>query len=426
MIELKNDGLEFSFPEIKEELRVLVKKYAESVLPSILSENRKKVLASFYRNRADFQSLIDDRRGKLKKLLKELRAEDIEKVILERGMDTLPHMFSCDVQLQRTLRLPDDEKTYPLPPGLDAFPLRHVDDFENTVPAHWLLRGGVIMPMYQAEAMWLNFVDRYPCAVKVGAGKVNAISGEEWKSGLGSETQDYMVVPGQPWLDGFSVAKGEIRQFVAMPLGKGYSVEEQITGEARWGGLQLQVYPMKADYYFKTHVKNKIPYSLEPLLPMLLPDLKQLICYGSDMIDFSGERAFSESNVDEMVLAEGGRMQQEIYEDPHGVDCWDQETTSRCFVHLCNALDWRAITGANPPQAPVTAKEYESAGLPWFDYYRDDLAVLEGSKTLAELKSIAGKDKEVFGSTGFDVPLGKVPEVVTCSEKKRPGVVREW
>ena len=45
----------------------------------------------------------------------------------------------------------------PLPPGLGNFPLRHVDDFADMAPAHWLERGGVMLPMYQAEAMWLLF-----------------------------------------------------------------------------------------------------------------------------------------------------------------------------------------------------------------------------------------------------------------------------
>ena len=48
---------------------------------------------------------------------------------------------------------------------------------------------------------------------------------------FGRDPQNYVVVPGQPWLDGYCVEKGIIRQFVAMPLGQGYSVEEQLTGE---------------------------------------------------------------------------------------------------------------------------------------------------------------------------------------------------
>ena len=31
------------------------------------------------------------------------------------------------IHFQRTLRIPDDDTTYPLPPGLGRFPLRHVE-----------------------------------------------------------------------------------------------------------------------------------------------------------------------------------------------------------------------------------------------------------------------------------------------------------
>jgi hypothetical protein len=48
-----------------------------------------------------------------------------------------------------------------------------------------------------------------------------------------------VVVPEQPWLDGYCVEKGIIRQFVAMPLGAGYTAEEQISGKAEHGGLQI-------------------------------------------------------------------------------------------------------------------------------------------------------------------------------------------
>ena len=58
-----------------------------------------------------------------------------------------------DVRLtfQRTLRIPDDGRAYPLPPGLGAFPLRRVDDYASRVPEGWAERGGVFLPMYQRE-----------------------------------------------------------------------------------------------------------------------------------------------------------------------------------------------------------------------------------------------------------------------------------
>jgi hypothetical protein len=36
-----------------------------------------------------------------------------------------------------------------------------------------------------------------------------------------------------------------------MPLGSGYSAEEQITGEAEHGGIQIVVYPMKRKVFDK-------------------------------------------------------------------------------------------------------------------------------------------------------------------------------
>ncbi len=124
-------------------------------------------------------------------------------------------------------------------PGLGRFPIRHVDDFARQVPTEWLKRGGVVLPMYQSEAMWLLFDSdsieercaEYPFAVKIAAGKRCAVSGEAWREGLQRDPQDYLVIPKQPWLDGFVVEKGIIRQFVAMPLGSGYTLKNRSRAE---------------------------------------------------------------------------------------------------------------------------------------------------------------------------------------------------
>lgn len=155
------------------------------------------------------------------------------------------------VRFVRTLRIPDDGKEYPLPPGLGNFPLRRASDFADKVPKSWLESEGesIFLPMYQREAMWLSFGGPHwlPTAVKLSAGKVNAVSGEAWEEDLqpSADTPDYMVCPPQPWLDGFNTGEGVIRQFVAMPMGAGYTVEAQVTGKEEHGGLQFVFYPAK-------------------------------------------------------------------------------------------------------------------------------------------------------------------------------------
>ena len=161
----------------------------------------------------------------------------------------------CGIGLQRTLRIPDDGADYPLPPGFGRFPLRHLDDYAGRLPTDWLKRGGVIMPMHQAEALWISFdaggrgSGDYPFALKIATGKICAVTGDTWVDHLNTGPQDYVVIPEQPWLDGYCVGKGTIRQFVAMPLGDGYTAEEQLTGAADHGGIQIVAYPMKRERY---------------------------------------------------------------------------------------------------------------------------------------------------------------------------------
>ena len=275
----------------------------------------------------------------------------------------------CAVTFQRTLRIPDDGRDYPLPPGLGTFPLRHLDDYASCLPEAWRVRGGVIAPMHQAEAMWISFQSSYPIAIKVATGKICAITGEPWAAHLNRDPQDYVVLPEQPWLDGYCIEKGVIRQFVAMPLGEGWTVEEQLTGDAVHGGVQLVAYPMKSDRYEALRSEwgggdDDVLYSAVPVLECA------------------------------MGLAPGGRMKQEIYDDPYGLDAWDQRNCSRCFVSLLNATQWMAITAERPPTQPPSAQDYAARGLPWFDYYGSDARAVEGSKTLGKLKSVAQQAKE--------------------------------
>ncbi|MGB8021366.1 MAG: hypothetical protein WCF04_09075 [Candidatus Nanopelagicales bacterium] len=329
------------------------------------------------------------------------------------------------VGFQRTLRIPDDGREYPLPAGLGWFPLRHVDDFASTLPAGWLARGGVIAPMHQAEALWISFGSlgwgKYPWAVKVAAGKINAISGEQWSTDLrgpagaadaadarsaegrrlrtrrpgAAVKQDYVVVPEQPWLDGFNVAEGRIRQFVAMPLGGGHTAEEQITGRAEVGGLQLLAYPLKAERYIEPPRWSGVAFETVACAPP----------------------------PGGMGLGLGGLMRQDIEADPHGADAWDLEHPARCFIHLANAEQWGAITGEPMPTRPIRRAEYARAGIPWFDYSAPGPKAagsdaLDGLRTVGEVEADAGR---VLPDDG-PIPIDRIRRI---PDRRMPPVVRE-
>ena len=76
---------------------------------------------------------------------------------LEIRFPELHENAGVKVDFQRTLRVPDDGKNHYLPPGLGKFPLRHIEDFDLGSNNYLKKRGGVIMPMFQADALWLNF-----------------------------------------------------------------------------------------------------------------------------------------------------------------------------------------------------------------------------------------------------------------------------
>jgi hypothetical protein len=126
-----------------------------------------------------------------------------------------------------------------------------------------------------------------------------------------------------------------------------------------------------------------------------------------------------------MGLAPGGRMKQEIYDDPFDFDDWDVEHSSRCFVHLTNSLAWRAITGEAPPTIPPTAKQYANAGLPWFDYYDDSAKPVAGSGVLSKLKSVLGMGKQKRETPLPENESCEPQHTVGLKPKRSPNEVRE-
>ena len=151
---------------------------------------------------------------------------------VEVGPDEIRVGDRFGVAFQRTLRVPADGRDYPLPPGLGRLPVRSSAGL------------GVFVPLHRREALWLAFSGAWwkPNAVQVGVGSVNALTGGAWEERLEDDPQNYLVTPHQPWLDGIATGDGTVRQFVAVPLGEGTTVEEQLEGPDATGGLRLRVF----------------------------------------------------------------------------------------------------------------------------------------------------------------------------------------
>ncbi|KAG2372731.1 hypothetical protein C9374_000397 [Naegleria lovaniensis] len=397
------------------------------------------------------------------------------------------------VTFHRTLRIPDDGKIYPLPPSLGSFPVKRVDDYLDRVPEAWKKQGGVFIPLYQREAMWLefmNFNSEYPHALKIAVGKVNALSGETWDEQIKQRNvQDYVVTPLQPWLDGINAGDGYIKQFVAMPLGGGYTVEGQVTGEEKVGGTQIIAYaphhdkrlkqfpsrtvttlpsdskPKQSGFGFFSKSKKDTaiqppsqppkPYSfaqpcsasscLPPPPPSVLSsscstttssyvipppmvnspmpqcesassnyDMLDVCCatessmpmprsssssssiHNQVKLESKKKRKSENSQAKELGLAAGGKMKQQIIEDPYGYSFWDESTKSRIFIHIVNSEMYKEITGEEVPPTPITAQTYSSYNYPWFDFYNEDVGSVGKSNILSQVKTVKEIDQEKY------------------------------
>lgn len=319
------------------------------------------------------------------------------------------------VRFVRTLRLPETG-THPLPPGLGEFPVARVADHADRVPEEWRARGGVMLPVYLREAMWLSFAGTTePAALQVGVGKVCAVSGRPWSGRLSRSPQNYVVLPRQPWLDGINSGKGTVRQFVAVPLGLGATVEGQVTGEEVWGGVQLQSFPLRedllAEWRRRERERRERARAAGPAggygaaAPMMASA-------PGPVPPAPGAAAPRRSAA--MGLGVGGAMRQEVYRDDRPLTDWSEEPAGRVFVHLVTPPQWRRITGEEPPPSPVDRAAYTRAGLPWYDYYDADAEDLAPAGPLDAVKPVGdwlGDDLDPWQapSAGQVTPLKDAP-----------------
>lgn len=367
------------------------------------------------------------------------------------------------VLLHRTIKVPENSTVHRLPPSFGLFPIERIQDYRDKVPVAWRDQGGVFIPMFENEAMWMGFLGTLS-AVKVATGKVNALSGKEWKEELEVSTrdpslnpeQDHMVAPyPQKWLDGFNVGQGKIRQFVGAVQGEGVTVEGQVTGDEKIGGIQIIAYPMKkrnqetsysrglgtrkrvGNFLHEENQDGSSSVTLIDANPEYIYDFAEGTCsmgemessvistfhspqYSTKSLNKGGQHTNSTGNgysriikqeeekwnplsmqddyfipvrssAKEIGIAQGGTIQQNIYTDPYGIEYWDQTKGERIFIHIVNETMWTEITGKPCPKRPKEMESYKGA---WFSEKTPGHSVIDGSATLSNVNTIAEKNKE--------------------------------
>jgi hypothetical protein len=306
------------------------------------------------------------------------------------------------ISFHRTLRIPEGAQTYPLPPGLGVFPIYQVAEFADRLPHHWRNSGEGFISMYQREALWIGFnaASWKPNAVVIAVGGINAVSGGPLDEPLCAEPQNYLVAPPQPWLDGINSGHGVIRQFIAMPLGAGGTIEAAVSGIEIRGGVQITVFEPK---------RGQFPQSAPPT--QVAP------------LDQNGHVRPMHTPAQPMGLGAGGRMKQKVYGDPFGVDTWDQGNYGHTTLHIINSIQFQQITGQCSPPTPVDAKLYSEHGLPWFDLYDETMVDIAPSEPLSRVHHDDDRRGEpadpAVVAEGFHIPSIQIETIGQPPSAKR-------
>jgi hypothetical protein len=269
-----------------------------------------------------------------------------------------------------------------------------------------------MLPVYLREAMWLSFASSpEPTALQVGVGKVCAVSGRPWGDGPAVRPQNYVVLPRQPWLDGINSGKGTVRQFVAVPMGLGATVEGQVTGEESWGGIQLRSFPLEPGALAAWREEERRRAEAARRAAAAPAPGGYGMAFAAPG---AAPRAAAPASTGAMGLGVGGSMRQEVYQDTRPLSDWADTPSARVFVHLVTPPQWRAITGEEPPPSPADRAAYTRAGLPWFEYGDETAADLPAAAPLAGVEPVGqwlGDDHDPWAPPGKHQiqPLGDAP-----------------
>ncbi|RKL46660.1 hypothetical protein BFJ70_g3146 [Fusarium oxysporum] len=354
------------------------------------------------------------------------------------------------ITFRRTIRVPDNKNTSGLPPDEGIFPLFKIEDYARKLPLSMAQKGGMFIPMYQREALWIDFESRKNYAIRIHVGNVNIVSGEPRVPTFATELrrrqllkqeksiQDYIVVPDQKWIDGVATEPGQVRQFVAMPIATNCSVEAQMNGEESTAGIQFDITRldpllsgpkdniniMVKDLNGETSNYFLSRFSRVETLKLLVKAKAGVdVAYQSlvsssqklQSMDYTPHQC--QAPKPEMNIASGGLIRQNIVEQPKGE--YKKTSTATFNVQILNSTSFKRVTGQDPPKSPISAATYAKAGHPFFSLDEGPATISGNFSDLQSLAQLKGRhERNVGGIPILNVETKEILRAWVCKACK--------
>lgn len=301
-----------------------------------------------------------------------------------------------------------DELVHSLPNGISVLDEYKVKDYY--CPENWS-RDGSFISVTEDMPLWFDFRNNDECACLVSIQKVNPLTGEpaDLEKGLSNTPlQNYLYLPEQKWLDGYS-KEGKVYQFRVTKKGESLAVNEFVLPVA------LQDSHVLAFAFFRPKVEKRIPHVVinsypiwfnplhtprnweystpkkweYPILGTFTSDRtfiggngtsscslngvqpkseepniqQQLMTIGSD---HNPDEAFvTYNNIDELNIASmgaGGRIEQRITSDFNSIDYYEEKPIATLLVYMALPELFNKIMSAGPVQNPHKKDKFINSG----------------------------------------------------------------
>ncbi len=298
------------------------------------------------------------------------------------------------VSLHKTDKINVDDDAHTLPPDKGCFAEYRVSDY--FCPEEWS-KDGIFVPVEESQPLWIDFRGNTECAVLCSVQKINPVTGEpsDLEGGLKKDpSQNYLVLPEQRWLDGYS-NQGKVYQFVVTKAGEGLAVNEYVLpnhmrdshalGFAFYApknpkpvAAPLNYYPnfeQFAPAFWIVDSETSPKYNNVILSSVLRSANAQsnAASYNSspDVIDGRIDRTAYQLGVNEAAahvsydkasMAMGGRIQQRISQDNNTVDYYHEKPSALLVVYMALPDQFQAIISKGKRQDASKKDKYTHSG----------------------------------------------------------------